>query len=686
MGEKIRPTHLNRLAYVYVRQSTLAQVRFHTESTERQYALQEKARQLGWATESIRVIDEDLGMSGAQSSSRTGFQRLVAEVSLGQVGAILGLEVSRLARSSADWHRLLELCALFDTLILDADGIYDLSDFNDRLLLGLKGTMSEAELHLLRGRLQGGKQNKARKGELRFPLPVGFVYDEDGQIVLDPDQEVQAAVRAVFAAFRRTGSAFGVVRHFAREGLRFPKRAYGGAWAGRLIWGRLTHRRVLDMLTNPAYAGIYVFGRFHGRKQVTSQGQVRSVIVRLPPAQWQVRIPGHHPGYLSEAQFADNQRRLEQNRTNAVVSGAAREGTALLQGILLCGNCGHRMTVRYTGNGGINPRYECGHAHRDGVYQPHCRSLPGPMLDDAIAARVLEALRPAELELAVQAIDELQRAEHAADEAWRLRVERARYEADRAERQYTLAEPENRLVARTLETRWNERLAELQRLQDDYEHHRATTVGARLAATREQILALAQDLPRLWQAATTTAKDRKRIIRLLIADVTARSIPGSRQVELGIRWQSGRSEVLQLTRPAPTFEQRRCPPQIVTLVRELACSRTDDQIAAHLNAGGHLAPTGRPFARATVRWIRFRYRIPGPTVGDPEALSVTQVADRLGVSTGVVYYWLQHGYLKGSKQAPGWPWRITLDAETERQLIERVKSSGHLRRLESQRV
>ena len=345
---KVHPEHLNRLAIVYIRQSSLAQVRFHRESTERQYALQEKALSLGWTPEQVQVIDEDLGISGSGRSQRLGFQNLVAQVSLGEVGAIFGLEISRLARSSADLLRLLELCGLFNTIVVDEDGIYDLRDFNDRLILGFKGTMSEAELHFLRARLIGGKKNKAKKGELRFPLPVGYVYDANGQTVLDPDEEVQTAIHNVFRAFRTTGSAYGVVQFFAQSGLRFPKRAYGGAWAGKLVWGTLNHGRVLGVLYNPAYTGAYVFGRYRDQKRVNPQGLFIHHTVRLPREEWEVFIPDHHPGYITWEEYEKNFKKLHSNRTNLEKSGPAREGTALLQGLIICGKCGRRMSVRYT--------------------------------------------------------------------------------------------------------------------------------------------------------------------------------------------------------------------------------------------------------------------------------------------------------------------------------------------------
>jgi len=362
MTAKVTPRHLERTAYIYIRQSSMGQVRHHRESTERQYAFKNKARTLGWPASRIQVLDGDLGRSGASMVDRADFRTIVADVSLGKAGAVFALEASRLARSSADWHRLIEICGITDTLIVDEDGCYDAGDFNDALLLGLKGTMAQAELHLIRARLQGGKLNKARKGELRFPLPVGYVFDESGRIVKDPDEQVRGAVESVFSAFEQSGSGYGVVQHFAEQKLLFPKRSYGGVWDGKLHWGRLTDGRVLEILKNPCYAGVYAFGRYRGVKEILEDGEVRSRIARMPREKWLVEIRDHHEGYVSFERQLKNLDLLERNRTNpeeSVLSGPAREGLALLQGLLICGRCGRRLTPRYRGNGGLYPIYEC---------------------------------------------------------------------------------------------------------------------------------------------------------------------------------------------------------------------------------------------------------------------------------------------------------------------------------------
>lgn len=675
---KVRSEHLNRIAIVYIRQSSLAQVRYHRESTERQYALQDKAQMLGWNKDQIQIIDEDLGVSGSGRSLRQGFQSLVAQVTMGQVGAIFGLEVSRLARSSADLLRLLELCALFNTIVVDDDGIYDLSDFNDRLILGFKGTMSEAELHFLKARMLGGKKNKARKGELRFPLPVGYCYDADGHTVMDPDEEVQTAVRNVFHAFQASGSAYGVVQFFAQNSLRFPKRAYGGAWAGKLIWGTLTHGRVLGILYNPTFAGAYVYGRYRDQKRVDEKGHFIHHIVRLPQEEWEVLIPDHHPGYISWETYEENLKRLQNNRTNLERSGPAREGAALLQGLILCGKCGRRMSVRYTGNGGKSPVYECKGRWEHGK-RATCTTVPTPSIDQTIGNRLLEVMKPANLELALQVLNKLMKEEHHADKGWGHLLERTKYEVDRAERQYHQVEPENRLVARSLEAKWNEKLMELSRVEEEYAQYRSKLSWQPTEQDKAEILNLANTLPRIWGATTTTAKDRKRIIRLLIEDVTVFAEARNPKVRMGLRWRNQCCEELYTIKALPRGTARKHTPQSAELVRQLAQTMTDDQIAFHFNELGICTPEGRVFNASSIRWIRHLHKIPAFSMLR-EGLTVKEVAERLEVSTHVVYYWLENGILHAKKRGPGYPWDIHLDEDTESQLRERVIKSGHLTR------
>jgi DNA invertase Pin-like site-specific DNA recombinase len=672
----VKPLHLNRTAIVYIRQSTIAQVRFHKESTERQYALREKALNLGWSENLVQVIDEDLGISGAHKFNRQGFQRLVGQVSLGEVGAIFGLEISRLARSSADLLQLLEICALYETIVIDEDGFYDLNDFNDRLILGFKGTMSEAELHFLRARLIGGKKNKAHKGELHFPLPVGYCFDSDGSTSFDPDEAVQTAVRHVFSSFQASGSAYGVVKFFATNGLQFPKRAYGGVWAGKLIWGTLTHSRVLGILYNPAYTGAYCFGRYKYRKRLDNQGGFKTHTVRLPIDQWEVLIHDHHQGYITWSQYEENLLQLQQNRTNVEVSGAAREGNTLLQGLLICGKCGRHMSVRYTGNGGIQPRYECKQRWELGK-SCTCSSIRAEPLDQAVAKRIMEILQPAELELALLSLDKLIGEDHTANKSWQLALEQSQFEVDRAYRQYDLSEPENRIVVRTLEAKWNEKLLALGQLKEEYEQYKTKRAWSPTDEDRRMILRLAEDIPRIWNAPTTIMKDRKRIVRLLIEDVTVTCQPLDPDVQLGIRWRSRHNETIQTKKSLPPSITRKHVPDTIERVKELSKTMSSAEIADHFNKNGYRTPEGRTFTESSIAWLRYRYKIPA-FVKHNDELTVKDVANRFNISTTVVYYWLQTGKLQGSKKGPGCPWRITIDAATENDLRSYVETSNKI--------
>ena len=512
---KITAAHLRRRAFIYIRQSTLRQVFENTESTERQYALRPRVQALGWAPDQIQVIDQDLGQSGASAADRQGFQTLVAEVSLGHVGLVMGLEVSRLARNSADWHQLLELCALTDTLIGDDDGVYDPHQFNDRLVLGLKGTMSEAELHILKSRLQGGIESKARRGELRAPIPVGFVYTPDHRVVLDPDQAVQDAIRLVFDTFARTGSAWTTVQYFTIHAVPFPRRIHNGPHRGDLVWGALVHSRVRQLLHNPRYAGAFCFGRTHTRYT----GDHKAHVEPLPPDEWLALIRDAHPGYITWAQFEEIQQQLRQNAHTYdpdTVHRPPREGSALLQGIALCGRCGHRMTVRYHHRQGVAvPDYVC---QRAGIEagQALCQQIPGAAIDTAVGDLVVRTISPAALQaaLAVQQ-DYVQQLE----DVERLRqqeIERARYHVHLAQRRYLQVDPENRLVAQSLETDWN---TQLQILQDlEAAHARRRRADPQITPEQQAaIAALATDIPRLWADPATPVRERKRLVRWVIA-------------------------------------------------------------------------------------------------------------------------------------------------------------------------
>ena len=677
---KITTEHLKKKAYVYVRQSTLGQVLHHQESTDRQYALKDKALSLGWSEKQICTLDRDLGMSGTQSQAREDFKTLLADVSLGEVGAVLALEASRLARSNTDWHRLIELCSLTGTLILDEDGAYDPADFNDGLLLGIKGTMSAAELHFLRSRLQGGKRNKAERGELRFPLPVGLCWDEAGSIVLDPDQEVQGAVRMVFRYFQETGSAYGVAHRFAENGLKFPKRAYGGVWNGNLIWGHLTDSRVLNILKNPAYAGVYVFGRFRCVKEILQEGQIRQRVREMPRDSWLVEIQNHHEGYTTWDEYLTHQDQLDRNRTQRpenILPQAAREGLALLQGLLVCGKCGRRLTVRYRGNGGIYPIYECNWLKRQGQSKKSCMTIACRPLDEAVAERALEAVNPEQLQLALAAQEELLARDGTLRRQWDMRLQRAQYEADLAQRRYEQVDPEYRLVAASLESRWNTALARVDEVRRQMEEFCLQQTRTFTEQQRQQILALADDFPRLWRAPATNAKDKKRMLRLLVEDVMVKR-GEDREVYMHIRWTGGACEDLTATLPAKMQDRLRYPPQRVEEIRRLATEHTDAEIAELLNNRGQRSSHGKRFTGKMIGWIRCKHCIPAVKLKHPEELTVAEVAAQFGVSQGIVYYWIERGILPARQRAANRTYWITLTKAKVKELQVWVQSSKRI--------
>ncbi len=562
---KIRAEHLGRRALVYIRQSTLMQVIEHRQSTERQYKLGNLAQQMGWHSTQVEVIDEDLARSGESAASRTGFQRLAAEVSLGKVGAIFSLEVSRLARSSADWHRLLDLCALSDTLIVDDDGAYDPNDFNDRLVLGMKGTMSDAERHVMRLRLQGGKLHKARKGELVFAPATGYLFDERGTLVLDPDEQVRKSIRLLFERFRLGGSTTSVVRHFNDQGLLFPARVAHKDGPDELRWQPLTRSRALSILRSPFYAGVYAYGRRKERRRLVDGVVRKGRQTVVPREQWHVLHRDAHPGYISWEEYTENLKRLDENaaRTQALHrKGAPREGEALLQGLVVCGCCGRRMYTMYPSTWA--PAYEC---PRGMTAQRRCWATAARRVDEEIASIFLEAVAPPEIDLSLAVLKEVERQGTEIDQQWKLRLERARYEAGRAERHYKAVEPENRLVARSLETQWNQKLEELAAVEREHEDARRGRKLVLDADDRRAIMALAKDLPKVWSAHTTTAADRKQPLRLVSEDVvlTPVDVP-KRLTRITILWKTGATTERLVPRPDP-IEVATTPAPILAAIR-----------------------------------------------------------------------------------------------------------------------
>ena len=674
---KITEMHRRRRAVVYVRQSTLAQVERNVESTARQYALRERAVELGWPPESVVVVDEDLGRSGASSDGRLGFKELVAEVGLGHVGLILALETSRLARSSADWHQLLDLCALTQTLIADADGVYSPGEFNDRLLLGLKGTMSEAELHLIRARLDGGLRNKAARGELRLALPVGLDRDEDGCVVLCRDEQVRHAIERVFILWRRLGSARQVVFELIAEGQQLPRRTVGQR---RIRWARPSYGAVHDLLTNPAYAGAFVFGRKRREKHLDEQGRVRVHDVEVPMEQWSVCLPEHHPGYVSWPEYLQTRERLRANvRPRGEGGGAAREGAALLQSLACCGRCGRRMQVSYAGTNGTVRRYACLRGHVLHATDQACQSLGGGRLDKAVAAAFLEAVTPAGVAATAGAIRELHAQHDERLAGQRLAVERAEFDADRARRQFDACEPEHRLVARTLERSLEDALAAVERERGKLAALEQARPAPLTDDERAALARLARDLPRVWNAATSTDRDRKELLRTLVRDVIVTAHRADKRADVEICWEGGARTELTVRLNACGPERRRLPEDTVELIRRLAAHHPDHQIASILSKNGHRTGTGLPFTASRVRSARQRAGIPAAPPADPtsQLVTISQAAAELGVSLFTIRRWLRDGLLPGEQSAPSAPWRIRLSDEIRARFVPDIPA-GYL--------
>jgi len=671
---KLTSSHLRRQAFVYLRQSSQAQLERNVESTARQYALVTRAVELGFAREQVVVIDEDLGISGSGLSERSGFARLTAEVALGHAGLVLGLEVSRLARNNADWYRLLDLCGVTDTVIGDGDGIYHPGSFNDRLLLGLKGTMSEAELHVLRARLQGGIRNKAERGELRKALPVGLVWGEaDGEILLDPDEAIRGAIQTIFDRFAELGSARQVWLWMRREGVRFPMRRFVH---GENQWTVPTYHQIHSVLESPVYAGAYAFGKTRRERYVDEHGHTRQRMRRLPQAEWGVLIWEHHPGYIDKATFENNRERIAANTRPRAhqAGGAVREGSALLQGIAVCGRCGRKLRVHYQGRRGHqSPAYHCPSSVLVEGRGSWCVRVGGGQIDQAVGGALLAALTPAGVKAALTAAESLEHDHDAALSQWRLQVEQARYQAERAERRYRQVEPEHRLVARGLERDWEKALGALAQAEAELtlrEQQRPKTLTAQ---EREQLLALGADLGRVWAAASTTDRDRKQLLRCLIEEVVLDVAREKRQATVTIRWQGGAITELAVTLPKPQ-PAIRTDEDTIELLGRLATHYDDGKIAGILNRQGRRSATGERFTTIIVGGLR-RYRnIPAYTppteAPDGELLPVGKAAEQLGVAASTLHRWLQAGFIAGEQDTPGAPWRIRVNDQLRALFVE----------------
>ena len=643
---KLTASRLRRDAYLYIRQSTLYQVANNTESTARQYDLRGRAATLGWPADRVHVIDVDQGHSGASAADREGFQHMVAEVSMGRAGIVLGLECSRLARNNADWHRLLQICAHNDTLICDEDGLYDPTNFNDRLVLGLKGQMSEAELHFLTARLRGGILAKARRGELALPLPIGLVYDPAGHVALDPDTGVRQALTHLFAAFAVTGSARAVVKAFNEANLAFPNRHHSGPRSGELYFKPLGHDQVLKILHNPRYAGAYCYGR---RRHHTDIDGVHHATTR-PREDWTVFLPDAHPGYLTLAAFDANQARLAANAAAHAAdrkAGPPREGPALLQGIAVCGKCGRRMTIRYNtrANGELIPDYIC---QADGIANGTkiCQHMQGHTLDTAVAGLAIQTLTPLALEVALTVSGELAASAAQADQLRATCIQRAQHAADAARRRYLAVDPANRLVADTLEADWNHRLRELADAQDDYDRAKSDTHQLD-EATRARIHALAADFPALWNNPATPMRERKRLIRLLVTDVTLNR--GPHHITAGVRLPGGQHHTLTIPIPMAGWHKTRTPEATLAVLDELLTTHTNSQAAATMNAAGLTDGAGKPFTPDRVRYHCYFYKIPTLAQRCKAAgmLTLDQIATDLAIHPFTAKRWHQLGLITG---------------------------------------
>lgn len=651
-AQKVTVAHLQRDAFLYVRQSSLRQVLENTESTQRQYALRERAVALGWPLERIHVIDTDLGRSGAEAAGRVGFQFLVTEVALGHAGLVLGLEVSRLARNNADWHRLLELSALTGTLILDEDGLYDPVQFNDRLLLGLKGTLSEAELHVLKARLQGGIRSKARRAELAMSPPIGFLLAEPGRLTLDPDRQVQTALRMVFDTFRQRGSAMAVVKRFTAEGWLFPRRLRSGPRQGDLIWGGLNHSRVIQILHNPRYAGAFVYGRTRSIRTAEWRARVRKV----PREDWAVVIPNAYVGYLSWEEFERNQTTLSANAASFSLGsrgGRPREGPALLQGRVLCGWCGAPLRVRYQAVGGrLEPYYQCAeNAVRQGARA--CQSIRGSAIDAAIGALLLNSVTPAAVETCLAVQEDIARRIREADTLRQAQLERAQYEAALARRRYCQVDPDHRLVADTLEAEWNTKLRELAELQEAHDRQRQADQALLAPQAREQVRDLVADFRRLWLDPQTPALERKRLTGLLIEDVTLGR--GGDDIAVQVRFRGGRLATLHVAPPKPIALIRKTRPEVVIRLDALLDHYSDREAASRLNTEGYRNWKNEPFTSKKVTVVRQAYGLKSrfQRLRERGFLKAEELVGPLGVCTTTLYQWGRDGLLQTERYGNG---------------------------------
>ena len=673
-NQKIKPDHLQRTAYIYIRQSTAAQVEFNRESTERQYKLKDRAIDLGWPAQQIRVIDQDLAQSGSSASQRKGFGEMISEVALGKVGLILSIEVSRVARNNSDWYKLLDLCSVTNTLIGDSDGLYHPGLFNDRLLLGMKGTMAEAELHVIRARLEGGIRNKAAKGELRRGLPVGFIWgDQDGEVLMHPDQAVTGAIHTVFEEFTHMGSVRQVWLWFRSKNLLFPLQT---SLLPEIKWVTASYHAIHSVMTNPVYAGAYTYGKTKQECVIDETGQVKKRTKRLPQSQWAILIHDHHKGFIDWKTYEMNQARIAKN-TRPVphkTTGAIREGAALLQGLATCGKCGRRLKVYYQGKNS-SPGYYCAANNILEGRAKYCMRVGGVKIDNVVADAFLNAITPAAMDAILLAEKNIEAEHDAALNQWRLHIERLQYEADKAERRFQAVEPENRLVARTLENQWETCLHQLQAAKNEFEQCQRQRPEALTPEQRDHIHTLSKDIKQVWRAPTTTYRDKKELLQILLQEVNISVDRTLNTAHLIIRWQTDAVTEIDMDLPERNSPTIRTEQDTIDLVRRLAVYYNDAMIAGILNRQGRQTARGHRFTANRVGNLRRHWNIPkfDPASVSPdegELVTVQKAAEILEVAPGTVHRWLLDGFIAGEQITPGAPWRIRMTEDLKSRFVQ----------------
>jgi DNA invertase Pin-like site-specific DNA recombinase len=673
---KIRARHLDRIAIVYVRQSSPQQVLEHRESRERQYALAQTAVTLGWTKERVQIIDEDQGQSGRSATSRLGFQRLLAEVTMDHVGLVLGLEMSRLSRSSKDWHHLLEVCALFGTLLADQDGVYDPHDPNDRLLLGLKGTMSEFELCTMRNRLERGRMHKATRGELFYKAPCGYLKLPSCEVALDPDEQARTVVQLVYSKFDELGTVYGVHRYLVRSGICLGMRAQDRARRGQLEWRRPSLATLNHMLHNPTYAGAYAYGRRPCDARLNVSGISKTQQRWVPMSEWKVLQRDRVPAYITWVRYLANQEKLHQNRSLFDTAGTPRNGAALLTRLLVCGTCGHFLHACYPKESNVH--YRC-NAHHHTATEKVCHGLKAAVIDGLVADQVLHALEPATLELSLTAIADIEQEREGLHRYWRQRLERARYDSDRAGRQYRAVEPENRLVARTLERCWEDAMQQQHQLEEEYDRFLWKQPSTLSEDELARIRALSRDIPALWNASATTAMDRKEIIRLLVERVVVLVQSDSEEVQATIHWRGGSESHHTIVRPVARYDQLRDYERLMDhLIRWRREGFSAGQIGTKLHEAGFRPPRKKgAYTAEQVQGLLLRcdLRQEQARVGQlgQNEWWLPDLAYALNIKATKLRDWAARGWVHARKTPSHRAWIVWADG-SERRRLRRLKS------------